>query len=55
MRRYYLRFMDPRNANALVDPEKERYNSYPFGCNDQHGGLTDLNFLWTKILKFPCP
>jgi hypothetical protein len=22
--RYYLRFMDPRNKDALVDPEKER-------------------------------
>ena len=26
---YYLRYIDPQNANALIDPEKENYWGYP--------------------------
>ncbi|KAG0561321.1 hypothetical protein KC19_9G055200 [Ceratodon purpureus] len=50
---YYLRFMDPRNANALVDPEKERY----WGSVDLYVGGAEHSVLhllyarfWHKVL-----
>ncbi|CAM6102504.1 unnamed protein product [Calypogeia fissa] len=50
---YYLRFMDPKNSNALVDPEKERY----WGPVDLYVGGAEHSVLhllyarfWHKVL-----
>ncbi|CAM6036417.1 unnamed protein product [Sphagnum compactum] len=50
---YYLRFMDPRNKDALVDPEKERY----WGPVDLYVGGAEHSVLhllyarfWHKVL-----
>ncbi len=53
---YYLRFIDPRNDRALVDPEKERYFMAPSGVDLYVGGVEHavLHLLyarfWHKVL-----
>ncbi len=50
---YYLRFLDPRNANALVDPAKERYwmpvDLYVGGAEHSVLHLLYARF-WHKVL-----
>jgi leucyl-tRNA synthetase len=54
---YYLRFMDPRNKDALVDPEKERY----WGPVDLYVGGAEHSVLhllyarfWHKVIVSGC-
>ena len=53
---YYLRFIDPRNAQALADPERERYFMQPAGVDLYVGGVEHavLHLLyarfWHKVL-----
>ncbi len=39
---YYLRYLDPTNENALVDPAVERYWMAGVGESDAHSGGVDL-------------
>ena len=53
---YYLRFIDPRNERALVDPARERYFMAPSGVDLYVGGVEHavLHLLyarfWHKVL-----
>ncbi|MFH1278617.1 MAG: leucine--tRNA ligase [Candidatus Eisenbacteria bacterium] len=53
---YYLRFIDPKNGEAVVDPEKERYWMAPNGVDLYLGGVEHavLHLLyarfWHKLL-----
>ncbi|RMF74166.1 MAG: leucine--tRNA ligase [Acidobacteria bacterium] len=53
---YYLRFIDPRNDERLVDPERERYFMQPRGVDLYVGGVEHavLHLLyarfWHKVL-----
>lgn len=52
---YYLRFIDPNNPNALVDPELEKYwmpvDLYVGGTEHAVLHLLYARF-WHKVVKF---
>jgi leucyl-tRNA synthetase len=48
---YYLRFIDPHNADALVDPDRERYWMAPGGVDLYVGGVEHavLHLLYARF------